>query len=213
MAADPAFERPARCAEILAAHLPSLVDCRVSCRRSGATDLRTSLDAFLHDPRSKTDQENSFQDHFGSSFGPFLDGWRQWVLEQGTGTHDPPPHVIGEGLLNRVLPVIRDRQAKRGDRIVAIREWTHLGFVVGADVLIDLLRDPGDIPREEVIWALAMVSGMARGDDPERWQTWWDELVSTSAEALTAPLSSSGRIETEPSKMGSDGASIAAPAR
>jgi len=116
----------------------------------------------------------------------FLDGWRQWVLDRGIGTHDPPPQLIRDGLLNRVLPAIRDRQAKRGDRLVAIREWANEGFVLGADVLIDLLRDPGDIPREEVIRALAMVSGRAWGDNPDRWQAWWEERQSTSEEALAA---------------------------
>ena len=81
-------------------------------------------------------------------------------------------------LLERVLPAIRDRRAKRGDRLVAIGEWVNAGFVLGADALIDLLREPGDLPKEHIVWALCMVSGNAWGDEPDRWQAWWDDLPS-----------------------------------
>ena len=84
--------------------------------------------------------------------------------------------------MGRVLPVIRDRQAQHGDRIAAIRDWSALGFVIGADTLVDLLREPGDIPREELIGALCMVSGMVWGDDLDRWQTWCNDLSSAGDE-------------------------------
>jgi hypothetical protein len=32
------------------------------------------------------------------------------------------------------------------------------------------------IPRQEVTWALEAISGMAYGDDPDRWAAWWNEL-------------------------------------
>ncbi len=141
-----------------------------------AHDSRKPLGAFLRDPRSKRDQEEALRAHFGRGYAPLLEGWRQWVLDQGIGTYEPPPDRIRDGLIQRVLPVIRDRQAKRGDRIASIRYWAGEGFVLGADALIDLLHDPGDIPKEDVVWALGMVSGLSWGDDADRWQAWWNDL-------------------------------------
>jgi hypothetical protein len=152
------------------------------CGEQGPHHLRTSLGAFLRDARSKTDQGESFRLHFGQGWEPLFDGWRQWVLDQGIGTYKPPPDRIRDGLLERVLPVIRDRQAKRGDRIAAIHEWADVGFVLGADTLIHLLRQPGNIPEEEIVWALCMVSGLTLGDDPNLWQAWWDDLPSAGDE-------------------------------
>jgi hypothetical protein len=139
-------------------------------------DPRRPLGAFLRDPRSKRDQDDALRAHFGRGYATLLDGWRHWVRDQGTGSYAAPPDRIREGLHERVLPVIRDRQAKRGDRIGALREWANAGFVLGADALIELLREPGDIPTEEIVWALCMVSGMSWGEDQARWQDWWDEL-------------------------------------
>lgn len=136
----------------------------------------TKLGAFLADPRSKNRQEESLRLHFGRDFAALLDAWRQWVTIQEPGPHEPPPPGVREALLERVLPVIRDAGAARGNRILAIREWANAGYVLGADALIDRLRDPGEIPRDEVIWALRMVSGLAWGDEPDRWQAWWEGL-------------------------------------
>ena len=135
----------------------SIVECL--CGEQAPHDQRAAFGSFLRDPRSKTHPEESFRLHFGVDFAPFLDGWKQWVLDQGIGTYEPPPDRIRDGLLDRVLPAIRDRKAKRGDRIVAIREWARHGFVLGADALIDLLRDPGDIPKEEIVWRWAWSRG------------------------------------------------------
>jgi hypothetical protein len=146
----------------------------------GAPDDRHKpLRGFLEDPRSKRDQEDAFRAHFGRGYAPLLDGWRQWVLDQGIGAYEPPPDRTRDALLDRVLPVIRDPQSKRADRVGSMREWVGAGFVLGADALIDLLRDRGDIPTEETVWALSMVSGMDLGEDPERWQAWWDDLPTT----------------------------------
>ena len=82
-------------------------------------------------------------------------------------------------MLHRILPIIRDRQADRGLRIRAIRELGRVGFVLGGDTLIELLREGGGIAKVEVLWALTQVSGMAWGDEPDRWQAWWDDLPMT----------------------------------
>ncbi len=79
-----------------------------------------------------------------------------------------------------MIPTIRDRQAPRRDRIRAIRGWGNAGYVLGSDALIDLLREPGDLPKAEIVWALSMVSGMAFGDEPERWLAWWDDLPASA---------------------------------
>ena len=97
------------------------------CGESAPREMRPALGAFLRDPRSKADPEGSFRNHFGQGYGPFLDGWRCWVLDRGIGAYEPPPDRIREGLLERVLPAIRDRRAKRGDRLVAIGEWAGPG--------------------------------------------------------------------------------------
>jgi hypothetical protein len=143
---------------------------------------RTALGAFLIDPLSKTSQEESFRGHFGLGFGLSLDGWRQWVMDQGIGSQEPPRDHVRSMLLERVLPAIRDPRFKFGDRIAAIHSWADAGCTFGADTLIHLLRDPGEIPKEEVIWALCTVSGKVWGDDPARWQAWWDDLPSECRE-------------------------------
>jgi hypothetical protein len=132
--------------------------------------------AFLKGKRSKSRQEESFFKHFGFGFGSLLDAWRAWVHDQGTGAAEPPPAQVRDRLVHRVLPVIRDRHTPRRDRIQAIRDWRKAGLLMGADVLIDLLREPGDVPKEEIVCALGAVSGMAWGDDPNQWEAWWREL-------------------------------------
>src|SRR5262249_14307479 len=146
---------------------------------------------FLQDGRSKTHQEESFRQHFGFGFAPMLDGWRRWVLDQGIGTYEPAPPDVGDALLKRVLPVVRDRRARRGDRILAIRELGGAGYLLGADALIELLREDGDIPKEEIVWSLEMISGRVWGDDSDRWQAWWDDLPMTG----TLPQSDGSSLE------------------
>jgi hypothetical protein len=139
---------------------------------------KSAFRAFFKDKRSKGRQEEGFFQYFGFGFGSLLDVWREWVLDQGVGAYEPPPPQIRDALLNRVLPLANDRQAKRWDRIRAVRQWGNAGFALGADAVIDLLREPGEVPKEEVVWALAMVSGMAWDHEPDRWQAWWDDLPS-----------------------------------
>jgi predicted RNA-binding Zn-ribbon protein involved in translation (DUF1610 family) len=171
---------------------------------SAAHEPPKPLGAFLRDPRSKRDQESSFREQFGRGFGPFLDDWRHWVLDLGIGAHEPPPDHIRDGLLERVLPIIRDRGAKRCDRIASIRDWASCGVVLGADALIDLLGDPGDIPKEEIAWALSMVSGLDLGDDPQRWQAWWDELPLEWEEPREPAASSAPTCAVEPGAVALD---------
>jgi membrane protein implicated in regulation of membrane protease activity len=185
-------KEPAKLQKLAQFHHQSRSIVEYLCGELAPRDMRSALGAFLRDARSKTEPEASFRHHFGQGFGPLLDGWRQWVLEQGIGAYEPPPDRIRDALLERILPAIRDRRAKRGDRLVAIGEWANAGYVIGADALIDLLRDPGDLPKEQVVWALCMVSGMAWGDEPDRWQAWWDELPTSWVEQPGATTMPSG---------------------
>jgi hypothetical protein len=146
---------------------------------------KTAFRAFVKDKRASAQQEQTFFQHFGFGFGSLLDSWRQWVESQGYGYGEPPSTRIRDALQNRVLPVIQDLHAPRADRIQAIRDWRKAGVPIGAATLIDLLRNPGDIPKDEIIWSLSGVSGMSWGDEPDRWQTWLNELPSYEARAVT----------------------------
>jgi Zn finger protein HypA/HybF involved in hydrogenase expression len=165
---------------------------------------KTAFRAFVKDKRPRARQEQAFFQHFGFGFGSLLESWRQWVQSQGYGYGEPPSPRIEDALLNRLLPVIRDPQALRADRIQAIREWRKAGAPIGADALIDLLRHPGDIPKDEITWALAGVSGMAWGDEPDRWQAWLDELLGASAMELAKDVEprqhSQDRLSFSPSR-------------
>jgi hypothetical protein len=157
------------------------------CGERAPEERKAAFGAFLRADRLKVDQEGCFIQEFGFGFGSLLETWRQWVLDQGIGSHEPPPDRIRDSLVNRVLPVIRDHQCKRGDRILAIRHLGTTGYALGADTLISLLRNGDDIPKEEVVWALEMISGGARGEDPERWASWRAGLPDRATGELTVP--------------------------
>ena len=114
--------------------------------------------------------------HFGFGFGPLVESWRQWVKSRGIGTFAPLQQSVREKVLNLLVPLIIDRQAKQQDRILAIRKMGSEGYVVGADTLIGLLGDDDMIPMVEVVWALESISGMTHGDDRSRWMAWWNSL-------------------------------------
>lgn len=121
--------------------------------------------------------EDVFKHHFGFGFDQMFQSWREWVQQQGIGTIASPPPLTRDKLLHQVIPLVANRQSTREDRILAIRQMGSDGYVIGADVLISLLHDVDDaIPSEEVIWALEAISGMAHGDDKERWLAWWNSL-------------------------------------
>jgi hypothetical protein len=132
--------------------------------------------AFYSDNLSKAQPEEVFKRHFGFGFDHLFESWREWVREQGIGTFSPLPPLIQDRLLNRVIPLVEDRQGNRADRILAIRNLGSEGCILGADALIGLLRDDDAIPKEEVIWALESISGMPYGDDNDRWAAWCSSL-------------------------------------
>ncbi len=155
--------------------------CEYLGGKTAPEEQRDRFRAFLNDPQSKEQPEDVFKRHFGFGFGRLSETWREWVQEQGIGSFSPPRPLIQDQLLNRVIPLIEDRQAKREDRILAIRTMGIEGHVLGADALIDLLRRDDAIPREVVVWALEAISGMAYGDDADRWAAWRSSLPLNSA--------------------------------
>ena len=139
---------------------------------------KAAFRAFVRDNQPTRRHEETFFKHFGFGFGSLHDSWHEWVTQQGRGPDEPPAPLVRDALINRVLPVICDRAASTPDRIQAIRDWGRAGVALGADSLIDLLRKPGELPRDELIWSLCRASGMPWDDDPERWHAWWRERCS-----------------------------------
>lgn len=146
-------------------------------------DRRRPFRAFFKELRPGPNAEALFRLHFGHGFDGLIASWRDWVRERAPGAHGPPPAAVEETLASRIIPLATDRSAKFRDRVHAIREMGRTGFTRGADALIALLADPGDVPRDEVVWALESISGLPLGDDHVRWSAWWDGLPS-QAEAL-----------------------------
>jgi hypothetical protein len=130
----------------------------------------------LKDKPAAGRDEQAFFARFGFGFGSLLDAWREWVIGQEIGTNEPAPPWILHILNQRVLPAIRDRNASRRRRVQAIRGWASAGYVLGADTLIELLRERDRKLKAEAIAALNVVSGLPWGDEPDRWRAWLDRL-------------------------------------
>jgi hypothetical protein len=137
---------------------------------------RDQFRGFLRETRLKAQPEEPFKRHFGFGFDILVKTWREWVREQGVGSFTPVPSHIKHALMTRVLPLIEDRQARRNDRILAIRNVGSHGYALGANALIGLLQCDDVIPTEEVVWALEAISGMNYGDNRDRWTAWWNSL-------------------------------------
>ena len=129
--------------------------------------------SFLSELKATGSQEAVFARHFGNGFDVLLQEWRSWVQQQGLGTDSIPPPEIRTAILEKLLPVIRDRSKKAQDRIQAMRALGGAGYVLGADALIDVLREGDDRLRPTAAWALESISGLNWGNDPDRWDEWW----------------------------------------
>lgn len=118
----------------------------------------------------------SLERHFGFGYETLLADWQRWVCERGVGDHDETPAASYDALNDRVLPLVCDRTAPLEARIRAVREMGRVGHLLGADVLIELLRAGDPIPSVETVWALESISGLALGADADRWMVWWTSL-------------------------------------
>jgi hypothetical protein len=155
------------------------------CGASAPNERRERFRRFVKDVRSRGQQE-AFQRHFDFGFDKLLEEWRSWVLAQGIGDFGSTPPCIRTALLERVLPLIEDRHAKLIERTQAIREMGRMGFVLGADHLIDLLREADERLVPEIVWSLEAISGQTYGDDPDRWAAWWQSLPAGAVETTVA---------------------------
>jgi hypothetical protein len=150
------------------------------CGRDAPPQRREPFKAFLKDLRAKGTQEAIFQHHFGFGFEALLGQWREWVIERGPGSYVPPPPEIQQALTNAIIPTIRNPSARIMDRIQAIREIGRVGYAMGADTLIDLLRSNNMILTPEIVWSLQAVSGQGWGHDVDRWQAWIESVPAAA---------------------------------
>jgi hypothetical protein len=146
------------------------------CGRGATEERREQFRGFLKDLKKRDRYEAVFERHFGHGFGRLLQDWRQWVLSNGPGIHEPPPDRIRKALLDWVIPFVRDPDAETRERILAVRDMGNAGFLLGADALIDLLRGNDPELRREAAWALEAISGRAGGEDVSAWEAWWNTL-------------------------------------
>jgi len=137
--------------------------------------------AFLKERTLKDPMEEVFERHFGYGFETVLERWRSWVLGRGIGSHGPPPSDICDALLDRVIPIVQDHGADQLERIQATRDIGRAGYVLGADALIEVLGKQDQIPAEEVVWSLESISGLALGNDLDRWIGWLNHLPAETA--------------------------------
>jgi hypothetical protein len=141
---------------------------------------RERFSAFLGELPAKGSREAAFQRHFDFGFDGLNERWQKWVLEHGAGSYGPPPPEIRQGLSSRIIPTIADRNARIMDRIQAIREIGLVGYVMGADTLIELLRTSDMVLSPEIVWSLQAVSGQGFGHDVDRWQTWIESVPAAA---------------------------------
>jgi HEAT repeat protein len=86
-------------------------------------------------------------------------------------------------LIEDIIPLVTDPSAKREERIQAIRDMGNAGYTLGADALIDLLRDRDREMRTAAAWALEAISGTVGGQEVAHWKSWWEGLPQ-DAEAI-----------------------------
>jgi hypothetical protein len=151
-------------------------------------DRRARFRAFLGELRRRvSDLEEVFRRHFGQGYDDLLRDWQTWVRSRVLGPHRAPPPTIRDALVERVIPAAGDPERPVMRRIQAIRDVGAAGYVLGADALIDLLRDPDELIREAAVWSLESISGLALGADAGRWAAWWAELPPEATDVAGAP--------------------------
>ena len=158
---------------------------------NGATDERRGqYRRFVQGLMRHDNLEARFTQHFGYGYDQLYADWKAWMLAQPDGPHVPPPKEIHDAIVHKLVPVIRDPDAPLEERRKLIRRLGSGGYVTGADALIDLLRPVDEISncaarplelRQPAIDALEFISGQTFGDDPARWDAWWEEVQASGA--------------------------------
>jgi hypothetical protein len=163
-------------------HTQSLVDYLAG--HDAPPERKESFRAFLRDLKRRDDYNVVFRRHFGYGLDQLYNNWREWVLAKGIGEHEPPPVAIRQALLDHIIPLVADRRAMREDCLRAIRDMGLAGYTLGADTLIDLLRERDPEIVSTAGWALEMISGTAGGEDIDHWEAWWDSLPQEAVVAV-----------------------------
>ncbi|HEV7226695.1 MAG TPA: hypothetical protein VGN42_28565, partial [Pirellulales bacterium] len=155
------------------------------CGAGSTPARRLAFQRFLADPRRRKRQVETLTEHLGCSPDQLLADWRGWVQALGVGEHAPPPAEYAELLLSGPIALVKNEQVSLVERSRAIRRLGREGFAIGADALIDVLRQgPSDL-APEAIWALETISGRSLGGDAELWTAWLKDVP----EAAKSPKS------------------------
>lgn len=145
------------------------------CGPGAPAERRDAFRAFLLE-FGQRDVEACFTRRLGFGFEQLLRDWEEWLRGQEVGPHDPPPAPIVRALLDSTLPFVRDRDADAFERILAIRDMGTAGYTLGADALIEVLREEDGDLRATARWALESISGLAGGNHVDYWRNWWNSL-------------------------------------
>ena len=87
----------------------------------GSTDeKRERFRAFLGELESSAFPDEQFQQHFGFGFEQLFSDWRTWARERAIAPHRRPRPGLKDALTDRVIPMVKDAQAKLSDRIWAV---------------------------------------------------------------------------------------------
>lgn len=70
------------------------------------------------------------------------------------------------------LPMVQEQ--------MEVAQIGRVGYVMGADVLIDLLRSADIYLSQEIVWSLQAVSGQGWGHDVDRWQAWVESVPAVA---------------------------------
>ena len=146
------------------------------CGRGSTPERRTAFQRFWNDSSWRRNATDSLVRHYAMSLDDLFHAWREWAERPPPGNHQPPPSHLAAWMLREPIATLANTTAVRRNRIVAIRHLGELGFALGADRLIDVLRGDDPILREEAVWALECISGEVRGAAPADWNAWWQSL-------------------------------------
>jgi hypothetical protein len=131
---------------------------------------------WLRKLRPKDDPLAAMSRELGLSLDELLAELRQWLAVQGTAAHEPMPPFQQQVLLSFLAPAVPNRSLPLELRWQAVQNIGLCGYVAAAEVLVAEVQDADSMLRREAIAALESLSGELYGDDPTRWQAWWESV-------------------------------------